>query len=185
MTKINCARTLSLSSLIIAFFLLVGTSVGQQPCKRHVEPLGGFSVCPPEGWALVEPAEGQKYKKFFAAPVNDFKSNLNFRDETAAISLTEYTDASIDYILSHTKDMGTDSTSLVSKDNITTTAGLTGKKAVLISTYKGFNIRSAIYFFGGKNDLKILLTFTSLEADKERDDKMFDAVARTFKFDNR
>jgi hypothetical protein len=170
--------------LIITLFLLVGTSIGQQPCKRHVEPLGGFSVCPPEGWALVEPTEGQKYKKFFAPPVNDFKANLNFRDETAAIGLTEYTDASISYILSHTKDMGTDSTSLVSKSDITTAAGLTGKKAVLISTYKGFNIRSAVYFFSGRTDLKILLTFTSLEADKERDDKMFDAVARTLKFEN-
>lgn len=178
----NKARAIYAIAAIFPIVLLVITGVGQTPCKRHVEAAGGFSICPPEGWAVEEADEGQKYKKFFAAAANNFRANLNFRDETSAMTLPEYADASIKYVLANSPKIGTDSTSLVGKTDIATTDGLPGKKVIFFSIYKGLSIRSTIYMFSGKNELKILLTFTSLDADKASDEKLFDAIAKSFKF---
>jgi hypothetical protein len=161
-------------------FLLTSTIPAQDSCPRHVETGGGFSICVPIGWK-VEAREGQKFKLVFAPRGERFTPNLNFRDDNDSRLLDDYATAGIDYLLEHYKDVGADTVKLLKREPITTAAGVSGVKVTLRSEFKGLLVRSLQYYFDGKDDQKVIMTATALEADQVTLDPIFDQAAKSFR----
>ena len=65
------------ATILVLIFAL--TCVAQEVCKRHTEPEGGFSFCPPDGWR-IEQKTGDKYKMVFGTPTNGFTPNINIKE---------------------------------------------------------------------------------------------------------
>jgi hypothetical protein len=61
--------------VILVAVLFPLAAVAQETCQRHAEPKGGFSFCPPEGWAIKEDPK-LEYKILIGPPSDDFAPNL-------------------------------------------------------------------------------------------------------------
>jgi hypothetical protein len=153
----------------------------QATCTRHTEIAGGYSFCPPAGWA-VEESPGQKFKIVMGPVGNVFTPNINVQSSDSTIALSAYADAAVKAILESVGDkvVGASNIDLVSRTAFTTDSKLTGIKVVFRTNFQGIVIYSAQYMFDtGKG--KLLVTGTSLESEKEANGKLFDAALKTFK----
>src|SRR5262245_26793122 len=81
-------RNLILIAIILSTIPLLAADVG----KRHREAEGGFSYCPPSGWAMQH-VPGLKYSIAAGPAANGFAPNINVVDEKAGMNLDEYVDA--------------------------------------------------------------------------------------------
>lgn len=163
-------------------FLLALNGLAQTPCKRHAEVLGGFSFCPPPGWTVME-KEGQKYQIIFGPRGETFTPNINVKDEANDYPLAAYVDASVKAILANYQTIGATSVKLLEQTNFTTTNRSPGIRAAFRTEYKGILIRTMQYYFNGKAGQKLVVTCTSLEADKATLDPLFDSAMKTFRVD--
>lgn len=92
------------SLVAILIFISALQAIAQQDCNRHVESQGGFSICIPDGWTGRE-RENQKYKVLFGEPSDSFTPNINFKEETTAVPLSEYVAAGIKKIIATRKSL--------------------------------------------------------------------------------
>ena len=175
MRKILCSAAFALA--------LTFNCVAQEAaCQRHSETAGGFSICAPEGWR-VEERTGQKYRIIFGPRGEVFTPNLNFKDEASSTSLADYVAASLKNILANYEKVGATSVKVVDQADFKTDSGLVGVRVSLSTVYRGLTIRTLQYYFNGKSGQKWIVTGTSLEPERETNDKVFDRAARAFRLD--
>jgi hypothetical protein len=174
-------RTFSAAVVILTFAI---TGAAQANCVRHIEPAGGLSFCPPEGWIEQKKAE-EKYSRFFGPEQEGFTANLNIKDETNAAPLTDLVAASIKQILlpGSAEKMGVTSVSLLNQSEFITTSNLRGFKVEFRVELKDWIIRTVQYYFDGALDKKFVLTFTSLEAQKAKLDSISDDSVKTLRLE--
>ena len=172
--------TLSAALLILTFAI---TSTAQSNCARHIESAGGLSFCPPEGWVEHKKTE-ETYSLFLAPEQEGFIANLNVKDETSAMPLSEFVAASLGRILlpASAEKMGVTSVSLVNQSEFITTSSLRGFKVAFRVELKGWIVRTVQYYFDA-GDKKFVLTFTSPEAQKAKLDPVCDDSAKTFRLE--
>lgn len=171
-----------LKSFLFATLFVILLSLGafaQTPCKRHTEPVGGFSFCPPEGWIIAE-REGQKYKIIHQARSETFTPNINVKDETTNYSLADYVAASIKMITTNYADIGATSVKLLEQTNFTTGNRTSGIRVTFRTEYKGLLIRTLQYYFNGKPGQKLIITCTFLESERATLDPIFERALKTF-----
>ena len=157
-------------------------SAGAQKLGPRVsDAVTGVSVEPPAGW--ISKLNDKSETVIHESGGGGFAANMNFKSEKNAWSLTDYANVGTKYILDHYKDIGTDSTTLVSRTSFTTAKKVAGIRAIFVSVFKGFTVRSTQYYFAGSGDNRYIVTFTALDADNKVNDKLFDKSAKTFTID--
>ena len=161
---------------------LAAICFAQDFCKRHAEPAGGFSFCPPEGWTTRE-KEGEKFKLFFGPASANFAVNMNVKEEESALPLADYVAAGTRVVLASAEKLGATSIKVVSQSDFVTAAKQPGIKVVYQTLYKGLLIRTIQYLFDGPNQKKLVFTFTALESEKETFDPIFERSVKTFQID--
>lgn len=166
---------------VLALLLVaVAGGLAQEPCKRNIEPQGGFSLCVPEGWSIETKAD-QKFKLLFAPAAETFTASINTKDDESSASLISYVGASIKVILANPPTIGAASIKLVGWTDFATGSGLAGNKAVFETEYKGLLIRTIQYYLDGGKNRKFIVTGTCLLKDKDTFDGVFDRTAKSFR----
>ncbi|MDX6577532.1 MAG: hypothetical protein QOE96_3485 [Blastocatellia bacterium] len=163
---------------LILFSLSVG--VAQETCKRNIEPLGGFSLCVPDGWS-VQAREGEKFKMIFGPAAETFTANINIKNENSTFSLPDYAGASIKTVLANT--VGATSIKLVRWTDFSSTSGLAADRAVFEVEYKGLQITSIQYYFVAGSNKKFVLTGTCLLKDKDAFENLIERAAKSFRLE--
>jgi hypothetical protein len=154
--------------------------VAQEPCNRHTQSDGGFSICIPDGWTARE-RPNSKYQFLFGPAADNFAPNINVRDELSTLNLSDYVAAGIRTTLARKDELGATSIEALGQSEFVTTAGLRGIRSTFLTLYKGFWVRSIQYYFDAGNNRKLILTGTELEKDKEVLDSVFDRAAKSFR----
>ncbi|HEY6047367.1 MAG TPA: hypothetical protein VIU65_12235 [Pyrinomonadaceae bacterium] len=162
----------------VALFILLSafSTFAQTNCTRHVEPVGRFSFCPPEGWT-AEVSPSSPYKTFFAPQDG---TNMNVKEERVTVSNSEYMAAALKLLLGDNESLGPEATKVVGWTDFTTTSNIHGSRMVYEKLYKGISLR-IIQFVFDLPGRKLLLTGTGRESSKTLNDKIFDDVARSLK----
>jgi hypothetical protein len=161
--------------------LLAGVQyLAAQTCNRHVESVGGFSICFPEDWTARE-RPGDKFKSLFGPASDNFSPNINFRDEKSNAALSEYAAAGVRFILANKEKIGATSIEPLGQSDFVTDSGMRGIRVLLKSLYKGFEVRTIQYLFDDGNGRKLIVTGTSLEKNKEVFDRVFDRALKSFR----
>jgi len=171
--------------LISAAFVVVLTFTGvaqEGACQRHSESAGGFSICQPEGWSVVQ-REGQKYKIVFGPRGETFTPNINFKEEANSAALADYVASSLKVILENYEKFGATGVKVIDQADFKTDSGAPGIRVSLSTIFKGLTIRTIQYYLEGNPGQKLIVTGTSLEADQNTNDKVFDRAARSFRLD--
>lgn len=145
-------KKILLATLLTVIFPLA--SIAQEPCKRHAEPKGGFSFCPPEGWAINEDP------KFAYKTIVMKQSPEDMAKQTGASEIGP-----------------------ASQSDFITTSKEIGIKVTFQSVSNGLRLRSTMYFFAGKGDNKLLVTFTALETQAQVLDSVFDRSMKSWQMD--
>lgn len=142
--------------------------------QRHVEPTGGFSMVPPQGWETRE-MPGFKYSFFTGSPANGFAPNIGVVDERYSGSLHEYATASMQASANLFEDFRE-----LSRESFFLDSGERGIKSVTENRQNGRFLAQTFYFVNGLKK-KFVITCTKLKSD-ERDlgPEFFDSV-RTFR----
>lgn len=168
--------------LLFAILILIAAhhTPAQQLCNRHVESQGGFSMCIPDGW-IVRERENQKYQVMYGQRSDGFTPNINFKEEMAAMALSDYVAAGTRNMLATKEKLGADSIEPLGQSDFTTEVGLRGIRSIFLTSYKGFWVRSIQYYFDIGNGRKIIITATNLEKNKEVFDRVFDRAAKSFR----
>jgi hypothetical protein len=158
-------------------------SFAQETCKRHSEPQGGFSFCPPEGWSINEDPN-RKFKGMVAPRIDNFTPNLNVTElENVPMSLKDLVAAVIDLYSKETEKMETSHVGPFNQSEFTTLSKQPGMKMSFQSEKDGLRIRTTHYFFMGKGNSKIMVLFMALERDAEALDPIFDRSMKTWQMD--
>lgn len=173
-------RRVFLSSALVVVLALSGFA--QQPCKRHVEPAGGFSFCPPEGWTATERPD-LKYKAWRPPPTKPFTPNINIKDDKNPAALADYVASGLKYALANKDKIGADSIEVLEQSEFVTASGLAGIRVAVRTRYKGLVVRQIQYYFSGKKDQKLFATGSALEADRQALDPVFDRALKTFRLE--
>ncbi|HKP38102.1 MAG TPA: hypothetical protein VJT71_14690 [Pyrinomonadaceae bacterium] len=173
-----------LARFVLATVVLVAAVqyLAAQNCNRHVEPVGRFSLCLPDDW-IVRERPGDKFKGLFGTRLDDFTPNINFRDETTSMALSDYTAASVRHILASKEKIGATSIELLGQSDFVTDSGVRGIRVVFKSLFKGLELRTIQYFFDDGRGRKLIVTGTNLEKHQEVFDRVFDHAAKSFLVD--
>lgn len=168
--------------VLLVIFLLALCVRAQTPCQRYTETLGGFSFCPPAGWTTVE-KENQKFKVHLAPRAETFTPNINIKDEATDYTLAAYVDASVKAIETSYQTIGATSVKRLEQASFLTNNRTPGIRVAFRTEYKGILIRTVQYYFNAKPGQKLIVTCTSLEADKATLDPLFDGALKTFRLE--
>jgi hypothetical protein len=141
---------------------------------RHVEKPGDYSYVPPKDWQQ-EP--GGRKAKFKPRQEAGDASNITSSDGTAAISLDEF----VDTVLPALKD-AIGNYQLLQRGNFQTGEGST--RVVLEIQQKGVGIRQHYYFYSN-GSRKVTLICTGLTAAAAKNEPVFDACARSLRFEKK
>lgn len=166
-------RNITLAAILFAALPLFAADVG----KRHHETAGGFSFCPPSGWAMKS-FPGMKYSIAAGPAAKGFAPNINVVDETAGMSLSAYVDANKKMLAKVFKDYKE-----VGKRDFKTDSGLKGSRLVTQSDQNGTLLRQTFYFFAGAGDKKFVVTCSTLASGGEGIDEVFESSLKTFVLD--
>ncbi len=169
----NIKRKLILATILLSVVPLFAADVG----KRHKETAGGFSFCPPQGWA-VRTLPGMKYSIAAGPASKGFAPNINVVDETAEMPLAAYVDAN-----KATLSKAFKSYKEVGKSDFKTASGLKGTRLLIQSDQNGTLLKQAFYFFAGTGDKKFVVTCSALASGGEEIDEVFEASLKTFVLD--
>lgn len=143
---------------------------------RHHEPIGGFSFCPPKGWAIRDmPGMKYKYAIFIAEGYTPLMSVV---DEETADSLEVFTSTYLKSIKHNFPDL-TD----ITTSDLLTTSGLKGSRHVVTVTQQGKLLRQSLFFIDGGNGTKYLFKGSALAKDGDSRDAGFLASAQSFQLD--
>jgi hypothetical protein len=168
-------------SLLVAIILslaLVSSYVAQETCKRHSEPKGGFSYCPPTGWSLEE-RPGINFKVAMGPRSDVFTPSLIAKELDVPASLNDVVSIMVKHYSDNPKAMGTEYVKVLNQSEFITSSKLQGIKLIFQSGKNGLDIRTTQYFFGTKGNTKLILAFTSLEKEGEVLDRIFDESMKT------
>ncbi len=169
-------RKLIFATLLTLCFVLTG--IAQQGCKEYSAPVS-FSICPPAAWVAKDEADN-KYKQFFAEPVDGFAANINLKEVADPLSLNEaFTVMAIGTFPSD-NSVYTNFRMVYLKDFVSS-SGEKGIKTIYNFDFKGRSYASIHYLFAGTANLKVLLVATTLMGDTSSE-KLADASIKTFKF---
>jgi hypothetical protein len=173
--------------LFAATLLLTYSAVGaaQGTCLRYLESGAGFSFCPPDGWTIEEKA-GEKYKMMFGTIANNFRPNINIKEQTSEATLAEYAELAKKLIVSkeNIEKLGATTLVAVGQSEFMTTSGLSGIKITYQTEFKGYLIRTMQYYFELESGRKIIVTFTGLVVDDKTLDPLLDRSLKTFRIEN-
>jgi len=137
---------------------------------------GVFSIVPPKSWQETD-YPGLKYKIFIGTREDNFTPNINFMDETYNGSLDDYVDLSIESLKTLIS-----SVEIIYQNSFVTEENLESRKIIAITEQQGYLLRQSVYFFPGKNGLKMVATCTVLASSGENYDVIFDNSMKTFKW---
>ena len=170
--------SLSKSLILVAILLCAVPARADDSgeARRHVEPLGGFSFIPPDGWQVRE-FPGMKYKIAHGRPVDGFAPNINVVDEPFPGSLDEYAKANLVAMAKAFKDFR-----VISQETFETTSGEPGVRIIYEATQNGLLLRQSFHCFG-KDDMKFVVTCSTLAEGGEKLDDAFKACINTFRFE--
>lgn len=170
-------KILKLHKLCVLFLLAVPMIAYAQVGTRYSEPEGGFSICPPQNWIVME-FPGLKYKVIFAQPVNGFSPSINFVDEYYEGSLEEYVELSRKNMNLIYSDF-----EYVKQESFKTNSGVSGIKDIIVAQSSDRLLRQIFYFFqtGAR---KIVITCT-VNTSYQYYEKTFDESIKTFEFSRR
>jgi hypothetical protein len=165
---------------IVLLLLFCATYSRAQPCNRHIETEGGFSVCLPEGWVTRKKPD-DKFTTLYGPRTDGFTPNVNFKDEFSKSSLRTYVAGGIDTILASKDKFGANSIESLGQTDFRTAAGLTGIRVVFLADYKGIMLRLTQYCFDLGQGRKLIITATGLDKNKDVFDPIFDQTAKSFR----
>jgi hypothetical protein len=141
---------------------------------RHHEPSGGFSYCPPKGWAVHE-VPGAKYK-YAIILADGFTPLISVIDEDHDTeNLEDFTAGNLSAIKEAFPDFQE-----VSSAAFTTASGLKGSRHIVTLTQKGKPLRQSLCFIDGGNGRKYLLKGSALAKDGDSRDAGFLSAALSF-----
>jgi len=163
-------KFLTLSSGFVLFVSLFAADTD----KRHTEPAGGFSFCPPKDWVIREVA-GMKYKFAFGPLADGFAPNINVVDESFTGSLQAYVKANLETLPKVFKGF-----KKLGQSDFKTDSGMNGVKIIIQSEQQGHAIRQSFFFFEGKADKKLVATCSALAEGGAKLDSAFEASMKTF-----
>jgi len=145
-------KTTLLALLLTVIFS--STAIAQEPCKRHVEPKGGFSFCPPDGWNIRDYPK-EKFKIMLGPASDGFAPNLNVRElKNLPQSLQDVAAMVSKFYAGNPEGMGTSYVGSFTQSEFTTFANQPGIKLAFQSVKEGVRLRSTMYFFLEKATLK-------------------------------
>jgi hypothetical protein len=170
------ARTSLLFSLCLAFLAVPGFA--QKDCVKYVDTTGGFSFCVPEGWTLtVQP--GQKFKVVMGPASQFFVANINIQVNKNTTELRSYADAGIKAYLASKSPIGAQNLTLLSRSDFLTDSKERADKAVFREEYQG-KVLVIIQYVIDTGTGKLHLAGTTLAAERNVNEKLFDASMKTF-----
>jgi len=144
--------------------------------ERHVEPEGGFSFIPPDGWEMRS-VPGRKFKAAIGPPTAGFTPNIVVSDELWPGSLDDYIKAGIEVMLQKQPNV-----KVVKKGDFTTSEGLRGVRITLDNFGKDTTRRQTMYTFA-RGETKFIVTFTTVAEGSEAFDPVFENTIMTFRID--
>ncbi|MDR1219678.1 MAG: hypothetical protein LBK73_08735 [Treponema sp.] len=162
---------------IFSFFLFLPFLIFADTGERYFENEGDFSICPPNGWTVVN-FPGLKYKIIYTNAINGFSPNITIADEEYSASLTDYMKLSVENL-----QIVAPGAEILKNENFRTNNRMNGKKLVFIFANSGRMLRLYQYIFENKN-IKICITGTVPNSEGDRFESMFDECAKTFEFIN-
>jgi hypothetical protein len=176
-----------MKKILLAILLALAlplVSMAQEICKRHAEPKGGFSFCPPEGWTIKEDSN-LAYKILLGPREADFTPNVTV-SELANFPLSVKEMVAI-FAKQPPEEMakrtGASQAGPLNQSDFITTSKERGIKLVVPLVNNGLHIRSTMYFFAGKGDNKLLVNFTALETQAQVLDSVFDRSMKSWQLD--
>lgn len=167
-----------LAVALVTTALIPAYAIGQD-CRRHVEPAGDYSICPPEGWQTR--SEKNRYHSFFGPVTNGFGPNINVYDETARMPLKEYVALGHKAAIRMAKKEGATRIAVISESNFTSDSNESAIRTLWSSEFTGVQIASLQYSFNGTRDRKVTVTCTMPEAAKSRFTPICDRSAKTYR----
>jgi hypothetical protein len=171
-----------LTAAAILLLVLVLACAAQETCKRHAEPEGGFSYCPPEGWEALE-YPGLKFKTMHGTYSADLTPNMNVVEASSPLPLKGFVSSAVEHYSANAKNLGAAYIKKLSQSEFTTLSGWRGFKVAFQSENRGLLVRTTQYYFGEKGDGKLVVTFTCLEKESNVLDRMFDHSTKTLRID--
>ncbi|HXT42225.1 MAG TPA: hypothetical protein VN887_19615 [Candidatus Angelobacter sp.] len=161
-------------SFFAALFILSVPVFAAGTGERHVEPVGGFSYCPPKDWAVKE-VPGMKYKIAFGPAAGGFASNINVVDESFSGPLSDYVKANVQVLTKMFKGLKN-----LGQTDFKTDSGLNGVRLIIQSEQQAHLLRQTLFFFDGKGGRKLVVTCSTLAKGGARLDDTFTASMKTF-----
>ena len=162
------------SIVAVCFCFLAAYAAYAEVGDRHVEQAGGYSFQAPRGWQIRE-LPGMKYQIAFGPAENNFSPNINIVDEAYNGSLKTYVDAN-----AQTLERLFVQFKLVKRHPFETTSGLRGEKAITTSVHQNNALRQTFYFLPGRKGSYFVVTCSTLAADGESFDPVFEESVKTF-----
>jgi hypothetical protein len=145
--------------------------------ERHVEPEGGFSFIPPDGWEMRSFPGRFKFKAAIGPPTGGFTPNIAVGDELWPGSLEDYIKASIE-VISQKPNI-----KVTKKGDFTTSEGLRGARITLDNFRKDTTLRQTMYFFA-RGETKFVVTCSTVAAAGSDDlDAVIENSIKTFRID--
>jgi hypothetical protein len=145
--------------------------------QRHVEPQGGFSFVPPEGWE-IRSFPGAKYKMAFGPQLGGKTPNIVVADEFFPGSLDDFVKASIESTVQVKPNI-----KVVKREDFTTAEGLEGRRVFFEDRGIGpAPYRYIVYLFG-RGQTKFAICCTSVGESADQLDAVFEGCVKTFRFE--
>jgi hypothetical protein len=159
----------------VLFFLFINLPylLYSETGERFFETTGGFSICPPRNWNVIE-FPGLKYKIIHTDPINGFSPNMTFVDEYYDGSLSEYMNLSNQNMKRIYPDA-----EYIRNESFLADSGLRGIKQVIINNVSGNLLRQSFYCFSN-GKIKIIITCSVNNSNGQRYESIFDESVRTF-----
>lgn len=145
--------------------------------ERFREPVGGFALCAPQGWAF-RAFPGMKYKVALGPALDGFSANLNVVDEGFGGDLEHYVAANLATmrrVLTGFRILG--------QGAFSTDQKLEGYRVVTASLQQNRQLRQIFYFLPAGRDHYFVVTGSDLAAHQDAQnaqDAAFDESVRTF-----
>lgn len=140
-----------------------------------VDQNGGFTYRMPRGWSAINARSG-KYLVASGRTILGFAPNIVTARERAPLRFDGYTERS-------KRSIGKlmNGATLQEESSFTTTAGLKGRRWIVLSEAEGEKLWHAFYLFPGEGDDKFMLTASHTREAGPRMLFAFDAAMKTFR----
>jgi hypothetical protein len=142
--------------------------------ERHVEPEGGFSFIPPDGWEMRSIPQS-KFKAAIGPPAGGFTPNILVFKELWPGSLDDYINAA-------TESWVQKKANLVKREDFATAEGLEGRRLILENRGDDVLRRQRMYIFA-KGETKYVINCTTVAEGADKLDAVFEGCIQTFRLE--